>query len=145
MTLESNFWRTANLHLSPFGKLKRIENSAEDGTADAIYVLTRPKPGSLPATGLLELKVADLPVRPLTPLRPRHLEKDQVLAAEEWAKAGGRSWLLVRARPWVFLFDVQGIRSLFEGEVASADAPAIARVAAAGKFPTGPILKELTR
>lgn len=144
MTLESNFWRTVSANLSPFGKLKRIESSTEDGTADVAYVLTRPKPGALPATGFLELKIADWPARRLTPLRPRHLEKDQVLAAEEWADAGGRAWLLVRATPWVLLFDVPAIRALYEGKVASADAPAIARAAGMGRFPTGPILKCLT-
>lgn len=144
MTKESNFWQTVKAHLGPFGTLKRIENSAGDGTADVAYCLTRPKVGSLPASGFVELKVAEMPIRPTTVLRPRHLTIDQVQFAEEWSAAGGRSWLLVRATPWTFLFDVAGIRGLFEEKVASGDAPAIARAAGINRFPTGPILKCLT-
>lgn len=145
MTLESNFWQTVQSNLSPFGLLKRIENSADLGTQDVLYCLKRPKPGSFAATGLLELKVADWPAKRLTPLRPRHLTKEQVLAAEDWAEAGGRAFLLLRAPPWYLLFDPPGIRGLYEGAVPAADGPAIAKAAGFGRFPLGPILKELTK
>lgn len=144
MTLESNFWSTTRSHLQPFGVLKRIESTADKGTGDIAYCLRRPKPGSVAASGFVELKIADWPVRPLTPIRPRHLTKDQVLFAEEWSEAGGRAWLLLRASPWYLLFDPAGIRGLFEGNVCARDAPAIAKAAGLGKFPTGPILKCLT-
>lgn len=145
MARESNLWRTFNDNLGPFGLLKRIEDSTDDGTADVIYCLTRPKPGSLAAAGIVELKRVDaFPVRPSTPLRIRSLTKDQVLFAEDWARAGGRAWLLLRAPPWYLLFAVADIRGLYEGRVAACDAPAIAKVAAMGRFPTGPILKALT-
>ncbi len=144
---ESNLWRTVNAALGPFGKLRRIENSLEEGGADVAYVLTRPKPGSLPASGWIELKaVDDYPARAKTPLRIEHLTKEQVLFAEDWAAAGGRAWLLLRIPPWHLLFDPAGIRGLYERKVLAADGPAVAKVAVMGaRFPTGPILKELTR
>lgn len=141
MTKESNFWQTVKANLEPFGALRRIENSAAEGTADVAYCLTRPKPGSIAASGFIELKIAAWPARPLTPIRPRHLTKDQVLAAEDWVAAGGRSWLLLRAAPWYLLFDAAGIRGLFDGNVCAADAPAIAKAAGMNRFPTGPILR----
>lgn len=144
MTIESNFWSTVHANLSPYGALKRIENSADKGTGDVAYCLTRPKPGSLAASGWLELKVAEWPAKPLTPIRPRHLTKDQVLFAEEWSDAGGRAWLILRATPWYLLFDPAGIRGLYEGRVCARDAPAVAKAASIGRFPTGPVLKALT-
>lgn len=145
MTTEGSYWPTVRDHLAPFGVLRRVENSVGGGDGDVLYCLTRPKPGSLPATGFLELKyLPAYPTKRSTPLRHRHLTKDQVLFAEEWAAAGGRAWLLLRAPPWTLLFDVRGIRGLFEGVIPAMDGPAVARAAAMGRFPTGPILKCLT-
>ena len=145
MTLESNFWQTVKDNLSPFGILRRIENSAGLGTPDVVYCLTRMKEGSIPATGFIELKVAEYPARSSTPLRPRHLSKDQVDFAADWVKAGGRVSLLLRAAPWYFLFDAAETRALYEGLVPAAIAPVVASAAGTGRFPTGAILRELTK
>ena len=144
---EANYWPVVRDHLSPFGVLKRVENSVGGGDGDVLYCLTRPKPGATAATGFLELKyLPEYPTKRMTPIRPRHLTKDQVLFAEEWSGAGGRAWLLLRAPPWTLLFDPAGIRGLYEAKVAAMDGPAIAKVAAMGaKFPTGPMLKALTQ
>jgi hypothetical protein len=145
MTREAAYWPTVRDHLSPFGVVRRIENGVGGGDGDVIYCLTRPKPGSTAATGFIELKsLPAYPAKRSTPIRPPHLSKDQVLFAEEWAAAGGRAWLLLRAPPWTMLFDVPAIRMLYQGEVAAMDGPAVARVAAMGRFPTGPIFKCLT-
>lgn len=146
MTRESSFWQTVNKHLSPFGMLRRVESSAGNGTADVAYCLTRPKPGSLPASGWIELKSAEAyPIRRLTPIRAPHLSFDQVQFAEDWTAAGGRAWLLLKSPPWLLLFDPAGIRGLYEGSIAAADGPAIAKAAGMGKFPTGSILRCLTQ
>lgn len=143
---ESNFWRTVNLHLFPFGRLVRVENSALAGTPDVNYVLTRPKPGSLPASGWIELKhLDDYPDRRMTPIVIKHLELEQVLFLEDWAAAGGRAWMLLKAPPWILLFDHVGTRGVYERNVAACDGPAVAKVAGLGKFPTGAILKALTQ
>lgn len=145
MTREAAYWPTVRENLSPFGILRRVENGVGGGDGDVIYCLTRPKPGSLASTGFIELKsLPSYPVRRSTPIRPPHLSKDQVLFAEDWAAAGGRAWLLLRAPPWTLLFDVAGIRALYQGEVPAMDGPAVARAAGMGRFPTGPILKCLT-
>lgn len=146
MTRESAYWPTVRESLSPFGVLRRIENSAGSGEGDVLYCLTRPKPGSPAATGFVELKsLPAYPARRSTPIRPPHLSKEQVLFAEEWDGAGGRAWLLLRAPPWHLLFDARGIRMLHQGEVAAMDGPAVARAAGMGRFPVGPILRCLTQ
>lgn len=143
---EATFWRSVSLNLSPFGKMVRVENGAGAGTPDVAYVLTRPKPGSLPASGWIELKqLDDYPTKPMTPIVLKHLTLEQVLFAEDWSAAGGRAWMLLKATPWILLFDVVGIRGVYEKNVAAADGPAIARVAGFGKFPTGALLKALTQ
>lgn len=146
MTKESGLWRTVKSHLSPFGELRRIENGVGTGEGDVVYCLTSPKPGSLPATGWLELKSgADYPVRPMTPLRAPHLTIEQVQFAEDWSAAGGRAWLLLKSPPWFLLFDPPGTRGLYELKVAAADGPAVAKVAGMGKFPLGRVLRALTQ
>jgi hypothetical protein len=144
---ESNLWRTFRANLSPFGMLRRIENSIDRGEGDVAYCLTRPKPGSIAATGFVELKVVDgYPARRSTPLRIDHLTKEQVLFAEDWAAAGGRAWLLLKIPPWHLLFDPAGIRGLYDRSILAADGPAVARFASLGaKFPTGGVLKCLTQ
>lgn len=146
MSVEADLWRAVRDNLGPFGRLRRLENRIATGDADVAYVLTRPKPGSLAATGFLELKKIDAyPARRSTPIRIPHLTKEQVLSAEDWAEAGGRAWMLLKAPPWFLLFDAPGIRGVYDLAVTAADGPAVAKVAAMGRFPTGPLLKELTR
>lgn len=146
MTRESAYWPTVRDNLSPFGVLRRIENGVGDGDGDVLYCLTRPKPGSPSVTGFIELKaLPTYPAKRITPIRPPHLSKEQVLFAEEWTAAGGRAWLLLRAPPWHFLFDSAAIRGLYRGEVLAMDGPAVAKAAGMGRFPMGPILKELTK
>lgn len=140
---ESAFWGTVRDHLAPFGRLDRIENAIAKGTADVAYVLRRPGKNA-PEFGWLELKVTDFPARPSTPLRIEHLTKEQVDFAVGWSNEGVRAHMLVRAAPWYLLFDVAGIRGVYGLEVAAKDAPAVARVAATNKFPTGRILRCLT-
>lgn len=143
---ESGYWSTVDENLGPFGLLVRIENALDDGTPDAAYVLTAPKPGSLPASGWLELKaIDDYPKKPSSPLRVPKLLRKQVLFLEAWADAGGRAWLLLKAPPWHLLFDAAGARAVFEQGVSAADGPAVAKVAAMGTFPTGPMLRALTK
>lgn len=142
---ESSLWRTARDKLSPFGKLVRIENALASGVADVAYVLTRPAPGSRPASGWLELKqISAFPARPSTPLVVEHLTIEQVRFAESWSAAGGRAFMLLRIPPWFLLFDAAGIRGVHEREVLAGGAAKVALVAARGRFPAGPILRELT-
>lgn len=141
---ESAFWHTVRGHLSPFGRLDRIENAAGMGMADVAYVLRRPGRNAA-EFGWLELKsIPAFPARPSTVLRIDHLTKDQVLFAEGWSAHGVKAHLLLKAPPWILLFDVRGIRGVYEKTVTTGDAPAVARVAAMNKFPTGRILRELT-
>jgi hypothetical protein len=142
---ESAFWSTIRSHLAPFGKLVRIENTIEPGTADAFYALRRPGRNAV-GQGWLEVKsIEAYPVRPSTPIRIEHLTKEQVDFARDWTAAGTPVHMLLRAPPWVMLFDARGIRGVYERAVTANDGPAVARVAAMNKFPTGPILRELTK
>lgn len=156
MTLESSLWSTTKANLSPFGKLVRFENAIGTGEGDVVYCLRSLKPGSIAATGFLELKVAELPVRPMTPIRPHHLTIDQVKFAEDWSAAGGRAFLLLRMAPFYLLFSPPGIRALYQGGVYAGTADAIVAgrhaddsrphhplVVGRGKFPLGPILRRL--
>lgn len=112
--------------------------------ADVAYVLRRPGRNAN-AFGWLELKVTTFPVRPSTPLRIEHLTKAQVDFAVGWTNEGVRAYMLVKASPWILLFDTAGIMGVYGREVTAKDAPAVAKVAAMNKFPTGPLLRELTR
>lgn len=147
MTLESSLWTTTKKNLSLFGKLVRFENAVGEGEGDVVYCLRSPKPGSPGVTGFVELKVAELPVRPTTPIRPHHLELDQVKFAEDWSAAGGRAFLLLRMAPFYLLFDPPGIRALYQGGVPSGivsfGGPGAPIVVGRGKFPLGPILRRL--
>lgn len=140
---ESAFWSTVRTHLSPFGKLVRIENPTEPGTADVFYSLRRPGRNAV-AIGWFELKSVDaFPARPSTPLRIEHLTKEQADFARDWSAIGVPVHMLLRAPPWVLMFDARGIRGVYGRTVTAGDAPAVAVVAARGKFPTGPILRRL--
>lgn len=141
---ESAFWGTVRDHLSPFGRLDRIENAVASGMADVAYVLRRPGRNAA-EFGWLELKVTNFPARASTPLRIDHLTKEQVDFAVGWSAEGVRAHMLVKAPPWYLLFDVAGIRGVYGLEVMAGDAPAVARAAAMNRFPTGPILRELTK
>lgn len=142
MSRENALWKVVADNLSPFGMLRRVENAIDSGEGDVAYVLRRPKDGSAPSSGWLELKAIDrFPARPSTPLRVDHLTVEQVLFAEAWARAGGKAFMLLRAAPWHLLFDPAGIRGVFEREVTAADAPAVAVAAGTRPFPTGRILR----
>lgn len=143
---ESGLWATTRENLSPHGKLVRIETATSLGVPDVAYVLTRPKPGSIAATGWIELKKLDAyPVKPSTPITIARdkLTKDQVDFARDWETAGGRAYMLLRAPPWYLLFDAAGIRGVWERSVTAADGPAVAKAAGMGRFPTGAILRVL--
>lgn len=140
---ESSFWNVVRDHLAPFGLLQRIENSAGLGTADVAYALRRPGRNAA-HFGWLELKVLDaFPARHSTPIRIEHLTKEQVDFARDWTASGVPVHMLLKAPPWVLMFDARGIRGVYDRTVTAGDAPTVAVVAARGKFPTGPILRRL--
>lgn len=143
---EAGFWADqVRPKLQPFGVLHRVENSAALGTPDVAYCL-RFSPTEAPASGWLELKyAATAPLRPATPLRFEHLTLEQVRFLEAWAGAGGRAWLLLRLGRAVALLGPQAVRRLYAGDLRTRDLPDAAAVYAATAFPTGRILRCLTR
>lgn len=144
MSNESDYWITVRKSLAPFGRLIRIENTIDEGTPDVAYCLKN-LARNVAESGWIELKKIDgFPALPRTPLVVPKLRLVQVQFAEDWEKAGGRSFMLLRAPPWHLLFSAAGIRGVFERDVSAADAPAVAKAAAIGVFPTGRILRALT-
>lgn len=139
MTSEAALWSTVRRHLSPYGRLVRIESPlTEVGIPDVCYTL-------LGHTGWLELKeIPAWPVRETTPLRVPHLRIEQVVFAESWERAGGRSSFLVQVGREYYLWGPGLARGVLERRVCRAGAVLGALAAGTGYLPTTAILRALT-
>jgi len=120
MPRESHAWATARDELSPFGKLCRVENPLITGYPDVTYCL-------FGVTGMIETKAT-----------VETLKLEQVLFAEEWSRAGGLVFTLLRADAIWFLYDPVGTRQLYE----RATEPK-ALVRSPGSFPLREVLRRL--
>lgn len=141
---EANFWARARDHLSPFGKLVRVENPADPGTPDVCYLMRR-YPTVPPVTGWLENKhVPDWPKRTATALIIDKLTREQVNWATAWACAGGRVFALLQVGRSVLLLDHRTLAQVFAREHTQTSLRAGALVVADGRFPTAEVVKCLT-
>lgn len=139
---ESYLWTVVREKLSPFGSLARVENKLGLGMPDVVYSLEHPKTG-IRGNGWLELKnLARLPARPDTPLVIAHLTKEQVDWARDWT---GSVHMLLRAGNWFLLFDPAQMREIYNREMTASQATDVALVCRNGKFPTGDLVRWLTR
>lgn len=109
MSSERALWVTARRHLTPYGKLVRIENAASLGTPDVCYCL-------LGRMGWLELKEDRAP-RAGKPVRLESLKLEQVLFLEDWERAGGRAWLLAQLGRSYALLSPTEVRAVWRGEL----------------------------
>lgn len=143
---EAAYWKIVHERLSPFGVLRRIENRLELGTPDFAYCLKRPNTLSVPASGWIELKHIDAwPARATTAISIPHLTLEQVMWMEEWDKAGGRVWLLMRVRQDHLLLSPLLVRTVHQGGVTRGVLTERASVHGAGRFPLREILACLTQ
>lgn len=141
MTSERSLWHTAKRRLSPYGSLERIESPLVKGVPDVVYCL-------LSHTGWLELKELDAwPVRPLTPIRIPSLQLEQVLFMENWIRrpSFGSAFLLLQVERSYLLVDAVLTRKIFERKAVRTDLELNADVIGHHKFPTGEIVRVLTR
>ena len=150
MTSERGLWGSLRKHLSPFGKLERIENAAGIGTPDVAYCLRHPTAdGVTPArSGWLELKELDAwPKRPLTPIRIPKLKLEQVLWLESWDRAGGAAHALLQVERAYFLLPPRTVRAIWDRQVTRAEINLFWLDARgeSGSFPTRSLLKCLVR
>ena len=135
---ESSLWSTARRHFAPYGRLKRIENRADNGTPDVYYSF----PGG--RRGWIELKHLDRwPARPGTPIRIDHLTLDQVLWLEEEARMGGRAFLLLQVDRTYILLQAWHARLIYEGEMTQDKLRKMALVCEDGAFPALEIIQFL--
>ncbi len=144
MTESSQIWTRTREHLSPFGKLVRVENPADPGTPDVCYLLRR-YPRVPPVCGWLELKLVPAwPARRSTPLVIDHLTREQVNWATSWALTGGRVFALVQVEHHVLLLDHRTLGQVFAREHTQTTLLYAALVRTEGVFPWAEILKRLT-
>jgi hypothetical protein len=140
---EAIFWRdTVKPYLSPFGVMHRVENTVETGTPDVTYTLRHPTT-NLVASGWIELKETTLPVRPTTIVRFKRFTAEQADWLYDWAKVGGRAWLLVRLGNKFSLIDGLYAPSIQQG-VSLSMFWGYSAVRGDNAFPAGRILKCLT-
>ena len=139
---ESAFWTVVRKHLSPYGRLVRLESGlTEPGIPDVAYCF-------LGSAGWLELKsVAEWPKRATTPLRIDHLTLEQVLFLETWTRhpSRGQAHGLFRIDHDYLLLDAPLVRAVLERQVMRAQLIKRAVVHGAGIFPTVAIVKALSR
>lgn len=140
---ESGLWKTFKANLSPFGKVKRLEDSLEAGTPDVIYTLANMRDRRR-VMGWVELKqLPAWPVRDSTPVRINHLTLEQVIFAEEWEP---HVYMLLGVGREDFALLAPGtVRAIYERRLTSEGVFMESEVFSRGKFPTGEILRCLTR
>jgi hypothetical protein len=137
---EPALWRQLRAHLTPFGRMVRVENSCEPGTPDVAYCLQNRVTGRF-ASGWIELKhINDWPARPGTPTRFEELTLEQVLWIENWPV---NAWLLARVKMTYMLFPRLEVRRVFEG-LPRRELLDRAAMVGGPRFPTGPLLDALT-
>ena len=138
MTSERSLWLTTRAHLSPFGRLVRVETPGTGGgVPDVVYCLVG-------RAGWLELKELDTwPVRPTTKVRIDHLTLEQVLFLEGWEAAGGSAHLLLQVGRQYLLLPPKIARAVHARELTRVEVEAAAVVNSTGKFPRGAVLRAL--
>ena len=105
MGSEQALWKMTRGKLSPFGVLKRVENSLDSGTPDFSYCLRFPIYSRIHHSGWMELKHADAwPTRTSTPLDLPHLTREQIAWCKSWSQAGGSVFLLLQVANEYMLF-----------------------------------------
>lgn len=136
---EATFWRnTVRPALGLFGPIHRIENICEKGTPDTVCCLQG-------VVSFIELKHSySWPSRPGTPYRPVELKLEQVQWLESWGAAGGRCCIVAQVDRDYMLFPHDVVRMLYTG-LPQADVIKLAAVHGRGTFPTGAMVKWLTR
>lgn len=141
MTSEAALWQTTKRKLEPFGRLYRCENhAAGPGTPDVHYALRFRAFGS----GWVELKEADQPAKPFTPIFVESLTLKQVEWLEGYVRAGGSAWLLLQVRRRYALLQPRGARMIFERKIVVAHLQENSDAYGDSAFPTRAILDALT-
>lgn len=140
MTSERNLWTTTRRHLSPHGRLVRVESPlTEAGIPDVSYCLRG-------HAGWLELKeVAEWPKRATTPLRIPNLELEQVIFMETWEWADGSAHLLLQIEREYLLLSSDVTRGVLERKLTRSDVTTRASAWGRNVFPTAAVVKALTR
>ena len=140
MTSESDFWGVVRRHLTPYGRLQRIESHMTAlGIPDVAYCL-------LGSAGWLELKhESEWPRRATTALSIRHLKLEQVLFLEDWTRhpARGSAYGLIQVDRDYLLLDPSMVRRVFERSATREQLIQGARVHGSGTFPTIPLVRVL--
>jgi hypothetical protein len=135
---EPHLWTQLRRHLTPFGRLVRVENRCEPGTPDVAYCL---QDGSHQACGWIELKyLRSWPAKAETPVRFPELTLEQVLWHAQWPHG---SWLLAKVGGSYLLLPGQALRPVYMG-LPAAQLSALATWHAGPRFPTGLLLRALT-
>lgn len=100
---EQRLWDTMKRRLLG-RKMWRVENAVFVGMPDVITV-----DGG--RTSWVELKAPKMPARPTTRVlgsSDHPLSREQINFHLDWTREGGRSWILIRCRPDLQLFLVEG-------------------------------------
>lgn len=133
MTTESDFWGVVRRHLSPYGRLQRIESHlTATGIPDVAYCL-------MGNAGWLELKHLNAwPKRSSTTLNVPHLKLEQVLFLEDWTRhpARGHAYGLFQVAQDYLLLTPTTVRRVFERRATEDELLREALVHGAGTFPT---------
>jgi hypothetical protein len=141
---EANLWTTMRGAMSPYGKLKRIENSIDKGTPDVTYLFRR-YPKVPPVMGWVELKYLDgWPDSDRTKVVVKKLTKDQVDFIADWDAAGGRAYVLIQVGRDYALLDAGTTGALYRRALTRLDLVGRAAVFAVGRFPATELVKALT-
>lgn len=147
MNSEAGLWATLNRKCGTLLCLKRIENTCDLGTPDVAWA------GKLPcgksngvrifrrANGMLELKEAEWPARPETPLHIPKLKLEQVTWAEDWEVAGGRVAALLQVDRDYLLVPPGVLRLIFQRKTSRKALQPY--VIGHGTFPTTDFIKRL--
>lgn len=142
MSSENNLWHDiVRPRLVPFGELVRIENRFGLGIPDVCYCLSfRKHP---PATGWIELKHRTAwPRRDSDIVRIEHVTKEQVLWHDNWSKAGGRVFTLLRVAREFMLLSPSAYHGLYDG-MTGPQIVGSATVYGDGEFPLARMLEAL--
>lgn len=142
MASEAGYRATVKRHLSPFGKIYRVESPISDDIPDINYLVHFPIL-SQAVSGWLELKEEEPPKRATTPINIKSLQKGQVLWHREYALAGGRAFTLIRLGRYHVLVDPATLDLIYKRLLPLSGLREKALVFEPGKFPTAKILSAL--
>jgi hypothetical protein len=136
---EHSLWNQLRTHLTPFGRLVRVENRCEPGTPDVAYCLSARDRVAM-VSGWIELKAVKAPARPDTPVKFRELTLEQVVWLENWP---GHAWLLARVDREYLLLRKWYVRRAYDGATLG-QLRKVAAVHSGPRFPTAALLDALT-